>query len=151
VALVLGTGVRGRDALAVAHEVLRVSGGVVGLAGLPLTRLTRASGIGPSRGAGLVAAIELGRRAVAGPRPDRPRVASPAAAAEYLLPRIGRLREEHFGVRRPLDPGAPIGRELVAEGVSRAFVVAADVPVEGEEPVARDERCVARDLDGRTR
>ena len=98
VALVLGSGVRGRDALAVAHELLRVSGGVVGLAGLPLARLTRAAGVGPSRGAGLVAAVELGRRAVAGPRADRPRVASPASAAEYLLPRVGRLREEHFGV-----------------------------------------------------
>jgi DNA repair protein RadC len=98
VALVLGTGVRGQDALAVARDLLRASGGVAGLAEVPLARLTRAAGVGPSRGASVLAAIELGRRALAGPRTERPRVASPASAAEYLLPRIGRLREEHFGV-----------------------------------------------------
>ena len=98
VAVVLGSGVRGRDALAVATELLGASGGAEGLAALPPARLTRAPGVGSSRAARLVAAIELGRRVVAGPRAPRPRVASPAAAAEYLLPRLGRLREEHFGV-----------------------------------------------------
>jgi DNA repair protein RadC len=98
VAVVLGSGVRGRDALAVATELLDAPGGVAGLAALPAARLTRATGVGSSRAARLLAAIELGRRAVSGPRAPRPRVASPAAAAEYLLPRVGRLREEHFGV-----------------------------------------------------
>jgi DNA repair protein RadC len=98
VAVVLGSGVRGRDALAVAAELLDASGGVGGLAALPAVRLTRAAGVGSSRAARLLAAIELGRRAVSGPRAARPRVASPAAAAEYLLPRVGRLREEHFGL-----------------------------------------------------
>jgi DNA repair protein RadC len=98
VAVVLGTGVHGRDALAVAADLLATCGGVDGLAALPPVRLTRAAGIGTGRAARLVAAIELGRRAVAGPRAQRPRVAAPAAAAAYLLPYLGRRREEHFGV-----------------------------------------------------
>jgi DNA repair protein RadC len=98
VALVLGTGVHGRDALAVAVDLLTACGGVEGLAGVPPARLMRATGVGGSRAARLVAAIELGRRVVAGPRAPRPRLAAPAAAASYLLPRLGRLREEHFGV-----------------------------------------------------
>jgi DNA repair protein RadC len=98
VAVVLGTGVAGRDALAVADDLLAASGGVAGLAALPAARLTRAMGVGSGRAARLMAAIELGRRVMAGPRALRPRVAAPAAAAAYLLPRLGRLREEHFGV-----------------------------------------------------
>jgi DNA repair protein RadC len=98
VAVLLGTGVRGRDALAVAGDLLVAIGGVAGLAGVPPARLARATGVGSNRAARLVAAIELGRRVVAGPRTQRPRVAAPAAAAAYLLPRLGRLREEHFGV-----------------------------------------------------
>jgi DNA repair protein RadC len=98
VAVVLGTGVRGRDVLIVATDLLAACGGVDGLAALPPARLTRATGVGSGRAARLVAAIELGRRVVAGPRALRPRVATPAAAASYLLPHLGRLREEHFGV-----------------------------------------------------
>ncbi len=98
VAVVLGSGVRGCDALAVGRELLNAAGALDGLAVLPPARLTRARGIGPGRAARLLAAVELGRRVIAGPRPERPRLSSPAAAAAHLLPRLGRLREEHFGV-----------------------------------------------------
>ncbi|MGE0362140.1 MAG: DNA repair protein RadC [Vicinamibacterales bacterium] len=98
VAVVLGSGIRGRDSLAVARQLLRDAGGLPGLAAWPPPRLMRAVGIGPGRAARLAAAVELGRRAVAGPRRERPRIASPAAAAEHLLPRLGGRREEHFGV-----------------------------------------------------
>jgi len=98
VAVVLGAGIRGRDALAVAAHLLAAVGGVSGLGRHAAERLTRAPGIGPTRAARLLAAIELGRRALAGPRLVRPRLASPAAVAGYLLPDHGGHPEERFGV-----------------------------------------------------
>ena len=96
-ALVVGSGVRGRDALAVAGDLLAGAGGLDGLWALPPARLTRSSGVGPRRAARILAAIELGRRVIAGPRVERPKLASPAAVAAYLLPQMGRSRQEHFG------------------------------------------------------
>jgi DNA repair protein RadC len=97
-AAVVGSGVRGADALAVAAELLAASGGVGGLGTLPAARLTRSAGVGPRRATRILAALELGRRAVAGPRVERPKLASPGAAAAYLLPRLARAPQEHFGV-----------------------------------------------------
>jgi DNA repair protein RadC len=97
-AVVLGSGIRGHDAVAIADAVLQSVGGLGALATLPIARLTRSAGVGPARAARVVAAIELGRRALAVAGVPRPRLGSPAAVADYLRPRLGRLREEHFGV-----------------------------------------------------
>lgn len=98
VAVLLGAGIRRCDVLAVAAQVLTAGGGVGGLATLAPERLMREPGVGPTRAARLLAALELGRRALA-PRPaTRPRVATPAAVAAFLAPEHARHREERFGV-----------------------------------------------------
>jgi DNA repair protein RadC len=56
------------------------------------------AGIGGPRAARLLAAVELGRRAVTGDAGDRPRLLSPNALGSYLLPLFGDHREERFGV-----------------------------------------------------
>lgn len=98
VAVLLGAGVRDRDALAVAAHLLAAVGGVSGLGRHAAERLTRAPGVGPTRAARLLAAVELGRRALAGPPRTRPRLASPSAVAGYLLPDHAGHPEERFGV-----------------------------------------------------
>lgn len=98
VAVLLGAGMRDRDALAVAAHLLAAVGGVSGLSRHGAERLTRASGVGPARAARLLAAIELGRRALAGPPKLRPRLATPSAVAGYLLPDHAGHPEERFGV-----------------------------------------------------
>ncbi len=98
VAVLLGTGLRDRDALAVAADLLAAVGGVSRLGRHAAERLTRAPGVGPTRAARLLAAVELGRRALAGPHLSRPRLASPAAVAGYLLPDHAGHPEERFGV-----------------------------------------------------
>ena len=64
VALLLGTGVRARSALTVAQDVLERAGGVRGLARVGADDLRRVSGVGGSRAARLLAAVELGRRVI---------------------------------------------------------------------------------------
>lgn len=97
VAIVLGSGVRGRDALAVAQEVLTAAGGVQGLVHVEMESLRRVRGVGAPRAARLIAAIELGRRSLV-TRQRRLRLPNSAAVARYLLPLYGGFRVERFGV-----------------------------------------------------
>ena len=97
-AVVLGTGIRGRDALAVAQEVLALAGGVCGLAHLELDEVREVVGVGTSRAARVLAAIELGRRAVISGSGDRPKLPTSAAIGQYLLPLYGGHPVERFGV-----------------------------------------------------
>lgn len=98
VAVLVGSGTREKSAMAVASDVLNLAGGVSGLMRIGLDELTRADGMGTSRAARLLAAVELGRRVVAGPAPDRPRLRSPRDVAAYLLPLYGGYRVERFGL-----------------------------------------------------
>lgn len=97
-AVVLGAGIRHRDALRLAADVLVTAGDLPGLAQTSPARLMRTRGVGETRASRLVAAVELGRRAVAGPRVTRPRLATPGAVGAYLLPRHSAHPEERFGV-----------------------------------------------------
>lgn len=97
-AVVLGSGVRGRDALAVAREVLELAGGVYGLAHVQADELCQIAGVGAPRAARVLAAIELGRRAVISGGGDRPRLGTSAALGQYLLPLYGGYPVERFGV-----------------------------------------------------
>lgn len=97
-AVVLGAGIRDRDALRLAADVLTAAGDLPGLAHTSPARLMRTRGVGVTRASRLVAAVELGRRAVAGPRVSRPRLATPAAVGAYLLPRHSGHAEERVGV-----------------------------------------------------
>lgn len=98
VAVLLGTGTRARDALAVAQDVLALANGVSGLTGLGLDDLMRVPGIGGPRAARLMAAVELGRRAISSTGGERPRFNTPGDVGRYLLPRYGGHREERFGI-----------------------------------------------------
>src|SRR5207245_9734443 len=75
-AILLCTGCAGRDALAVAGELLaRVDGSLRRLAGRPSADLARVPGVGRGKAARVVAALGLGRRVGAGAGPPRGRAA----------------------------------------------------------------------------
>lgn len=98
VALVLGQGTRGGDALHVANALLATCGGVHGLARCTAAELTRVAGVGRARAAQVVAAVELGRRTLVRAPHARLRLANPREAAGYLLPRFGARPVEQFGL-----------------------------------------------------
>jgi DNA repair protein RadC len=97
-ALVLGRGRTGRDVVGMAADVLTAAGGLSGLGRAGVSDLLAVPGIGPARAAQLVAALELGRRALIGDRATRPRFQSPRDVAMYLLPQFGARPVEQFGV-----------------------------------------------------
>jgi DNA repair protein RadC len=98
VALVLGSGCRGADALDVANEVLRARGGLHGLARSTCGDLARVAGIGCAKAAQIAAAVEIGRRALGHAPGARIQLRTPRDAATYLLPAFGARPVEHFGV-----------------------------------------------------
>jgi DNA repair protein RadC len=98
VALVLGTGTRSRGALTVARDVIEMAGGVPGLVRITLDELHRVPGVGASRAARVLAAVELGRRTLFGDGIERPQMLSTTDLVGYLLPRYSGFAVERFGV-----------------------------------------------------
>ena len=97
-ALVLGVGARGSDALELANGLLHAVGGVHGLVRGDFGALVRVPGVGAARAAQIVAAVELGRRTLICRAADRPRLRTPRDIAAHLLPQYGALPVEHFGI-----------------------------------------------------
>jgi DNA repair protein RadC len=123
VAVVVGSGCRGRDALTVANNLLSARGGLHGLSRSTAADLRRACGVGRVKAAQLVAAIELGRRTLARPLRDRARILTPVDAADYLMPAFGGRDVEQFGVVL-LDTKRRVMRStIVASGTLNSTVV----------------------------
>ncbi|HVG55870.1 MAG TPA: DNA repair protein RadC [Vicinamibacterales bacterium] len=98
VALVLGSGARGRDVLELANAVLEECGGLHGLTRAAAADLLRITGVGGARAAQVLAAVELGRRTLVRVHADRPRLNTPRQLASYLLPQHGSRPVEQFGI-----------------------------------------------------
>lgn len=93
-ALVLGT----TDAPGLAEELLTRFNSIHQLARAHKAQLMRVRGIGQAQAGRLVAVLELCRRLQSPPADDRPRIASPADAANLLLPRLRDLDQEELHV-----------------------------------------------------
>ena len=98
VAVLLGTGTRGRSSLDVANALLDAAGGLRGLTRMGRDELSRAHGVGSARAARVQAALELGRRSLTRDPAERPQFATPREVASYLLPQFGSYPVERFGV-----------------------------------------------------
>jgi DNA repair protein RadC len=98
-ALVLGSGSRHTDALAIANRLLEHAGGLHALTRASVQDLQRVSGVGQARAAQVLAAVELGRRTmIARKGQQRPQFVYPRDIAEYLLPQYGAAAVEQFGI-----------------------------------------------------
>ena len=123
VALVLGSGFPGTGALAAANELLKMRGGLHGLARASCADLERVPGIGEAKAAQLVAALELGRRTLAHAPAARVQLRTPRDAAAYLLPTFGARPVEHFGVVLLDSKHRVLGTTVLSVGTANATVV----------------------------
>jgi DNA repair protein RadC len=96
VTVLLGTGARGTSALDVADELL--CSGLRTLAARSLRDLERTRGLGRAKAGRLLAALELGARVASDGGGETLPLASPEAAARYLLPRYAARPVETFGL-----------------------------------------------------
>ena len=97
-ALVLGTGRRGRGALDLARDLLERFGGLAGLFAAPRAALLAAPGIGPARWSALQAGLELARRSVAADLSRRDALASPEEVGRFVAMSLQHSPQEVFAV-----------------------------------------------------
>ena len=109
-ALLLRTGIAGKDVLQRAEELLDMRsggdaqtastgfGGIAGLLNASADDLKRVKGLGPAKRAELLAVLKLARRAVAQRLQERTVLSDPAAVKAYLQLQLGRRMHEVFAV-----------------------------------------------------
>ena len=96
-AIFLRTGVRGRNALDVARDLLLQFGSIRGLLTSPKTKFCTAPGLGLTRYATLQALLELVRRHLLEAMQTGPALLNPQATRDYLRARLRDLPHEVFG------------------------------------------------------
>jgi len=105
IAILLRTGTKGRDAVALARDLLSAcKGSLQALSRLLPAELARRKGVGPAKAAAIVAALELGRRMAGEPEGNKPRFRSSADAARHFMARYRGVKRESFRVAL-LDSG----------------------------------------------
>jgi DNA repair protein RadC len=98
IALLWGSGARGRSAVDLAADALARYEGLTGLARASDHELEALPGVGAARAAQLIAAFELGRRLLADWPTARWTIRSPRDVADRLLLQMGRLEREELRV-----------------------------------------------------
>lgn len=95
-AVLLGSGTRGKDAIALGRELLTQAGSLGALLGQPDHGMC-ANGLGPAKRARIAAALELARRSLAEPLTERHALVDPRDSGRYLTARLRHLPYEVFG------------------------------------------------------
>ena len=123
-AILLGTGVGGRSALELATSLLvPAEGSLRRLAARPPGELLRTPGVGPAKGARLLAALEFGARLAGEARPASPRIRSPEDVVRIAGPRLRDLPVEEFHVLA-LDSQSQVTRDvLITRGLLNSSLV----------------------------
>ncbi len=97
-ALLLRTGLPGKNALQMGQELLDQFGGVAGLLHTSADALKAIKGLGPAKRAEIVAVLELARRALAAQLTQQTLFESPTAVRDYLQLQLGSRPHEIFAV-----------------------------------------------------
>jgi DNA repair protein RadC len=95
-AILLRVGVKGVSAVNLAMRLLAQNGGLSGLAQASFGELERVHGMGPAKVTQVKAALELGRRLMVESPLERPKIGSPADAANLVLAEMGLLEQEQL-------------------------------------------------------
>ncbi|KAA2284236.1 RadC family protein [Arenimonas fontis] len=162
-ALFLGSGLSGMNAVDLARRLLDQAGGLRGLLDRPPARLAELSGLGPARAALLAAALELGNRHLAQGLARGEALTDPGRAGQYLARRLRALPYEVFAClfldtrhrvvafeelfRGTLDGAEVHPREVVQRCLAHhaaAVILGHNHPSGSPEPSAADRAVTAR-------
>jgi len=97
-AIILRTGVRGRNVIVLSLHLITRYGGLRGLARASFQELCREYGMSVAKSAQLKAALELGRRLQIEAPEERTQILSPADVASLLMLEMQSLEQEHLRV-----------------------------------------------------
>jgi DNA repair protein RadC len=129
-ALLLRTGIEGKNVIQLAQDIVDQFGGVAGLLHADAKQLMSIKGLGPAKRAELLAVVELARRALAEQMKDKLVLETPHALHDYLRLTIGAKPHEVFAVLF-FDVGQRLlaTEELFRGSVSEARVYPREVAV----------------------
>ncbi len=97
-ALLVRTGLQGKNALQIGEELVQKFGGVAGLLHATPEEIKNINGLGPAKTAELIAVLELARRALAEELKEKTLFATPQAVRDYLQLQLGSRPYEVFAV-----------------------------------------------------
>ncbi|HQL49331.1 MAG: hypothetical protein BWY56_02578 [Acidobacteria bacterium ADurb.Bin340] len=120
-ALLWGSGLRGRNAVELSQDLLARCSGLPALMGLGLQDWLELPGLGPAKACQLWASAELARRAARGA--ERPRITSPRAAGTYLLSRCQGWAEERFGLLALNAKGELLAERILSQGTATGTLI----------------------------
>ena len=162
-AIFLGSGTRGRDAVATARALLAAHGPLRALLERPAGSLARLPGLGPARACALAGALELGHRPLAADLARGAALTDPQAAGRYFARRLRGHPHEVFAALfldtrhralgfEELFRGTVDGAEVHPREVARralahnaaALIVGHNHPSGSPEPSAADRAVTAR-------
>ena len=123
-AIVIGSGGRGRSALRIGDEVMALAhGSLRRLASRPVSELTRQGGVGRAKAVVIHAALELGRRMAAESRDESTPIRSPRDVVAAFAHRLEDLPVEEFHVAI-LDAQHRLERDVtVTRGILNSSLV----------------------------
>lgn len=123
-AIVIGSGGRGRSALRIGEEILGFAqGSLRRLASRPVHELTRHGGVGRARAVVIHASLELGRRMASESREEATPIRSPRDVVSAFAPRLEDLPVEEFHVA-VLDAQHRLERDItVTRGILNSSLV----------------------------
>ena len=158
IALLLGSGTKGRSAVDIARSLIQDFGSLRELLTADQQRMEKRRGIGPARYAMLQAALEISRRVMQEPLRETPTLATPEATRKFLL---AQLRDRPYEVfcclfldnrhrllafeeifRGTIDGASVYPREIVRQTLlhnAAAVIVAHNHPSGVMEPSQADE------------
>ena len=122
-AILLGTGSRGRTALDLARELLSRDGSLAKLAGRDVSELKQQKGVGLAKAAKLAAAFELTRRIRSQAHAGRVTLGNPEAVFSHFGPLMEDLKKEVFRVALLDTQNHLLKDVLVSEGTLSASLV----------------------------
>src|ERR1041384_5916107 len=123
-AILLGTGTRGHDALSVAGAILaRADGSFRRLATRPWAELAQIPGVGRTKAARLAAALELGRRVTVESEPPIERIRGPGDGQRYFGVRLRDLAVEEFHVLALGSQSQILADLLITRGILNSSLV----------------------------
>jgi len=162
-AIFLGSGLRGRDAVQTARELLAAHGPLRTLLDRPPQGLAGLPGLGPARACALSAALELGHRHLAASLERGEALTDPLAAGRYFAQRLRARAHEVFAVlfldtrhralafeemfQGTVDGAEVHPREIVRRALAlnaAALIVGHNHPSGHPEPSAADRAITAR-------
>lgn len=163
VAIFLGSGLRGRDAVSTARELLGAHGPLRALLDCTPVQLAKLPGLGPARACALAAALELGQRHLHAQLERGAALTDPHAAGRYFAQRLRGLPHEVFAAmfldtrhrtiafeelfRGTIDGAEVHPREIARRALAHnaaAVIVGHNHPSGNPEPSAADRAVTAR-------